>query len=163
MSNLEHLIENGLIAMEHCGGYDNWHDHIKDDPNWDNVLVNIEDLWIICQYVIYTWCPMRCEECKGIDCVECKHEDSDVCDDCIWHVCNYNKVDWDGEDGYISRHDAVNEIHKYFIEEIENTPTEIDEDGDEVYIDIVTVNSLLAHNKHLSKRIKALPSAKIIK
>lgn len=19
-----------------------------------------------------------------------------VCDDCIWHVCNYNKVDWDG-------------------------------------------------------------------
>lgn len=20
---------------------------------------------------------------------------SAVCDDCIWHVCNYNKVDWD--------------------------------------------------------------------
>lgn len=82
MSNLEHLIENGLIAMEHCGGYDNWHDHIKDDPNWDNVWVNIEDLWIICQYVIYTWCPMRCEECKGSDCVECKYENSDVCNDC---------------------------------------------------------------------------------
>ena len=27
---------------------------------------------------------------------------SATCDDCIWHVCNYNKIDWDGEDGYIS-------------------------------------------------------------
>lgn len=82
MSNLEHLIENGLIAMECCHGYNDWHDHIKDDPNWDNVSVSIEDLWIICQYVIYTWCPMRCEECEGIDCIECKYENSDVCNDC---------------------------------------------------------------------------------
>lgn len=22
---------------------------------------------------------------------------SAVCDDCIWHVCNYNKVDWDAD------------------------------------------------------------------
>lgn len=25
-----------------------------------------------------------------------------TCDDCIWHVCNYNKVDWDGENYSIS-------------------------------------------------------------
>lgn len=82
MSNLEHLIENGLIMMTRCNGYDNWYSHIADDPNWDGVLVNIEDLWTICQYVIYTWCPMRCEECEGIDCVECKHRNSDMCNDC---------------------------------------------------------------------------------
>lgn len=59
----------------------------------------------------------------------------------------------------ISRQDVVNEIHKYFVEEIDKTPTETDEDGDEVYTDMPTVNSLLACNKELSKRIKALPSA----
>ena len=66
MSNLEHLIENGLTAMKCCHGYDDWYEHIKDDPNWDNIWVSIGDLWTVCQYVIYTWCPMRCEECKGI-------------------------------------------------------------------------------------------------
>lgn len=59
----------------------------------------------------------------------------------------------------ISRADAVSEIHKYFVEEIDKTPTEIDEDGDEIYTDMPTVNSLLACNKELSKRIKSLPSA----
>lgn len=63
-----------------------------------------------------------------------------------------------GED-LISRQDAVNEIHKYFVEEIDKTPTEIDEDGDELYADMPTVNSLLACNKELSKRIKSLSSA----
>lgn len=62
-------------------------------------------------------------------------------------------------DDLISRQDAVNEIHKYFWEEIEKTPTEIDEDGDELYADMPTVDSLLACNKELSKRIKSLPSA----
>lgn len=37
---------------------------------------------------------------------------SATCDDCIWHVCNYNKIDWDGEDGYISRQDAIDAIRK---------------------------------------------------
>ena len=63
------------------------------------------------------------------------------------------------DDDIISREKAVNEIHKYFVEEIEKTPTEIDEDGDELYADMPTVNLLLACNKELSKRIKALPSA----
>ena len=59
----------------------------------------------------------------------------------------------------ISRRGAVNEIHKYFVEEIYKTPTEIDEDGYELYTDMPTVNSLLTHNKELSKRIKSLPPA----
>ena len=32
---------------------------------------------------------------------------SATCDDCIWHTCNYNKVDWDGEEGYISKRDTI--------------------------------------------------------
>jgi len=59
----------------------------------------------------------------------------------------------------IYRQDAVSEIHKYFWEEIEKTPHGTDEDGEDVYTDMPTVNSLLAHNKQLSKRIKALSSA----
>ena len=38
---------------------------------------------------------------------------SATCDDCIWHTCNYNKVDWDGEDGYISRRDAIDAIEHW--------------------------------------------------
>ena len=59
----------------------------------------------------------------------------------------------------ISREDAVNEIHKYFFEEINKIPCTKDEDGYEVYIDMPTVNSLFVCNKELSKRIKALLSA----
>lgn len=68
------------------------------------------------------------------------------------------KSSYTGDD-LISRQGTVNEIHKYFVEEIDKTPVAKDEDGDEVYTDMPTVNSLLACNKELSKRIKALPSA----
>lgn len=59
----------------------------------------------------------------------------------------------------IRREDAVNAIHKYFVEEIYKTPHEIDEDGYDIYTDMKTVNSLLTYNKKISKAIKALPSA----
>lgn len=62
----------------------------------------------------------------------------------------------------ISREDAVNEIHKYFFEEINKIPCTKDEDGYEVYTDMPTVNSLFVCNKELSKRIKALLSAEAV-
>ena len=120
MSNLEHLIENGLVAIERCDGYDDWHDHIKDDPNWDNVWVSIEDLWTICQYVIYTWCPMRCEECKGSDCVECKHRNSDVCNEC--------KRQWIHKDDhfelnlYTDTFGTAEEVKEFVVDIIDNPP-----------------------------------------
>ena len=58
----------------------------------------------------------------------------------------------------ISRQAVVNEIHKYFVEEIGKTPTEIDKDGYEIYCDMKKVNMFLSDNKHLSKKIKNLPS-----
>ena len=57
----------------------------------------------------------------------------------------------------ISRQQAVEMVHKYFVDAIDKTPHEIDEDGDEVYTDTKAVNELLKHNKHISKAIKALP------
>lgn len=59
----------------------------------------------------------------------------------------------------ISRQDAINVVHKYFVEEIDKTPHGIDEDGYDVYTDMATVNSLLVCNKEISKALKALPSA----
>ena len=75
-----------------------------------------------------------------------------VCDDCIWHVCNYNKVDWDGEEGYISRKDVLDKailvpiakvvpedkvIYRrvVFIEDIESLPSADRPTGDWVRLE----------------------------
>ena len=60
---------------------------------------------------------------------------------------------------YISRADAIEAVHKYFVDKINNEPHEIDEDGDDVFTDMKSVNALFHHNKMVSKAIKALPSA----
>ena len=59
----------------------------------------------------------------------------------------------------ISRADAVNAVHKYFVNLFNDEPYETDEDGDEVFTDMKSVNALLKHNKAVSKALKALPSA----
>ena len=69
---------------------------------------------------------------------EIRTETHGVCSDCI------------------SRQQAVEAVHRYFIDAIDKTPHEIDEDGDDVYTDMKTVGELLKHNKHISKAIKAL-------
>lgn len=58
MSNLEHLIENGILAMETYNPNE-WYQHMQKDLNWlGNEHITIDDLWTICQYVVYTykWC-----------------------------------------------------------------------------------------------------------
>lgn len=63
MSNLEHLIENSLNALEHYGSYDKWYECIEKDINWQgNEHISIDDLWVICQYVIYTYTPIKVDE-----------------------------------------------------------------------------------------------------
>lgn len=59
----------------------------------------------------------------------------------------------------IYRQDAIETVHKYFVEALNNEPHEIDEDGDDVFTDMKSVNALLRHNKMVSKALKALPSA----
>ena len=66
------------------------------------------------------------------------------------------------ESDLISRADAVNAVHKYFVDAFNNEPHEIDEDGDDVFTDMKSVNALLRHNKMVSKALKALPSAEAV-
>ena len=59
----------------------------------------------------------------------------------------------------INRADAIDAVHEYFVDAFNNEPHEIDEDGDDVFTDMKSVNALLRHNKMVSKALKALPSA----
>lgn len=56
MSNLEHLVENGLSLMDQGKDYREWSEKMQDDCNWKgNENITLDNLWEICQYVIYTW------------------------------------------------------------------------------------------------------------
>lgn len=63
MGNLEHLIENTLVAMEDdklCP--EDIRKRIRNDVNLPYTALSVDDVWEICQYVKYTWCAnMRCE------------------------------------------------------------------------------------------------------
>jgi len=70
MSNLEHLIENGLCRLDEGKSYREWREIMQEDCNWKgNENITIDNLWEICQYVIYTWDSdkeevVRCKDCK---------------------------------------------------------------------------------------------------
>lgn len=56
MSNLEHLIENGLSRLDEGKTYREWREIMQQDCNWEgNENITIDNLWEICQYVIFTW------------------------------------------------------------------------------------------------------------
>lgn len=57
MSNLEHLVENGLDRlMNDFPSREEWIQTMRDDPNWaGNENITIDQLWEICQYVICTY------------------------------------------------------------------------------------------------------------
>ena len=56
MSNLEHLIENGLCRLSEGKSYRDWREIMQQDCNWEgNENITIDNLWEICQYVIFTW------------------------------------------------------------------------------------------------------------
>ena len=59
MSNLEHLLENGLIKLSRDKlSYEEWMEKTAKDSNWTPwVCINIDDLWEICQYIQYVWVP----------------------------------------------------------------------------------------------------------
>ena len=63
MSNLEHLIENGLHAMEHYDNSNEWYEYMRTDMNWmGNEHISIDELWTICQYIIYTYMPIKIDD-----------------------------------------------------------------------------------------------------
>lgn len=70
MSNLEHLIENGLCRLQECNSYTEWCEIMQQDVNWngnEELFITVDTLWEICQYVIYTWCG-TCEPNEWIKC-----------------------------------------------------------------------------------------------
>ena len=56
MSNLEHLIENTLMAIEDGRPYNDVVLGIKMDINFPACNLTEQEVWEICQYVKYTWC-----------------------------------------------------------------------------------------------------------
>lgn len=63
MSKLEHLVENGLVALEEGCDRDKWFERMRKDPNLVSLAgMDIEDLWTICIYVFYTYVPCVMEE-----------------------------------------------------------------------------------------------------
>ena len=103
MSNLEHLIENGLCHLSEGKSYREWHELMQQDCNWNgNENITLDNLWEICQYVIFTWDAektfVRCKDCtfgqrvvsgttNGKECVFCEL------------VEGYNPPDWFCADG----------------------------------------------------------------
>ena len=64
MSNLEHLIENTLVAMEDnalCSK--DIRERIKNDVNLPYTSLSVDDVLEICTYFLYTWCG-ACEKCN---------------------------------------------------------------------------------------------------
>jgi ABC-type phosphonate transport system ATPase subunit len=62
MSNLEHLIENTLMAMEDntlCNK--DIRERIKNDVNLPYTSLSVDDVLEICAYFLYTWCG-TCEK-----------------------------------------------------------------------------------------------------
>ena len=56
MSNLEHLVENGLGILENGYSSEEWFNRMSADINWEYVEnITVDNLWEICQYVFYTW------------------------------------------------------------------------------------------------------------
>ena len=63
MSNLEHLVENGLSRLDEGKSYREWREIMQQDINWEgNENITLDNLWEICQYVIFTWYSNRTYE-----------------------------------------------------------------------------------------------------
>lgn len=66
MSCLEHLLENGLCRLAEGRSYKEWRDIMLEDSNWQYVdRITMDDLWTICQYVIYTYTDNRKDDEYG--------------------------------------------------------------------------------------------------
>jgi hypothetical protein len=75
MSNLEHLIENGLCRLQESKSYAEWREIMQQDVNWggnEELFITVDTLWEICQYVIFTWCGTR-EQNERVRCKDCKY------------------------------------------------------------------------------------------
>ena len=73
MSNLEHLIENTMQAIDEGLEVDEIKCRIKDDVNFKNVNISVDDIWEICQYFRYTY--------LGAEVRETEYTIDDICNE----------------------------------------------------------------------------------
>lgn len=54
MTNIEHLVENGIYELEHNIPYKKFLTEDYNNEMLKNVSATKEELWAICQYIVYT-------------------------------------------------------------------------------------------------------------
>lgn len=90
MSNLEHLIENGLCRLSEGKTHKEWCEIMQQDCNWKgNENITIDNLWEICQYV-FSWDSertfVRCKDCKYYMTIHCTCDGCCISDD--WYCAD---------------------------------------------------------------------------
>ena len=67
MTNIEHLVENGLNLIDKEEP-NQWRAKMQKDVNFKESNISINALWEICQYKRYTYLPCKllnkCDECE---------------------------------------------------------------------------------------------------
>ena len=77
MSNLEHLIENTLCVMANneLSG-EEIRERILNDSNFEYVNMSVDEIYEICQYMIYTYCwSCKYNPSAIVHCKDCKHRE----------------------------------------------------------------------------------------
>jgi hypothetical protein len=106
MSNIEHLIENALVAASKAesNGEDS-HQAFTDAMNrphnqqmFQTVAITQRELWSIVQYILYTWIPTMDTDdinvtylCDQKRCEKCAYPECQYTDD-VRHAKNFHKV-----------------------------------------------------------------------
>lgn len=105
MSNLEHLIENGLCRLNEGKSYREWREIMQQDCNWEgNENITLDNLWEICQYVIFTWdFNKRMDAIEPVNSLSPTWDNLYFCGKCGYSIEKHNnycpecgkKVEWD--------------------------------------------------------------------
>lgn len=68
MSNIEHLLENAIIALENNVSLENWANNKINKNMLETTKTTKEEFWQMAQYVLYTYVPY--EKAKLLDEIE---------------------------------------------------------------------------------------------
>lgn len=105
MTCLEHLVENGICLLEkHKVNHDEWCERMKKDVNWKGVdCLSVEDLWTICQYVVYTAMAYPDDDRWECNYINHRNDDGHHIADCSLCGKVMQWYDDDDEDGGVPR------------------------------------------------------------
>lgn len=64
MSNIEHLLENAIDDMETKKSFEEWKQRYPNSAVLPLVEATAEEIWMMAQYVLYTYKPWLLEKCR---------------------------------------------------------------------------------------------------